>query len=474
MALPRLFKHGLVLVGPRTVVWLNNAQLYLDHPELGERVAAGLRELVHDRARAPVLVLATLWREDWYPLTTRARPDTHAEARELLAVCRTISVPDAFTEADHRVLATVAASDPRLHEAAVLARGGEVIQYLAGAPELLQSYEGAPPATRALIHAAMDARRMGCGPQLPLALLEAAALSELTEPQRAAARRGSWLSEALTHCDARPDLGIPGILTPVGSGTADSGGGPAHAAGAGARQEEQDLYQLADYLDLHGRRKRANQMPAPGFWAAAANHARSADLTALGRAARKRGLYRDAARLFKIAATVKTPTTAAGDLVDLMHLVRDSDARPADWAVAHVSLESPVSVGSLLLVLRAAGFGDQISTLLKRDPANHVALDDRGAVVGLLQSMLTAGISARTQEQASAWEARGPGSDHGFEKERMQARIDAELWMSGARDQVTALAPGCRGRPDRQTCCCRYSALRPADRRETRPGPGAA
>ena len=48
-------------IGPRTVVWLNEAQFYLDPAEaaLGEQVAAGLRELLRDPGRAPVLVLAT-------------------------------------------------------------------------------------------------------------------------------------------------------------------------------------------------------------------------------------------------------------------------------------------------------------------------------------------------------------------------------------------------------------------------------
>jgi len=50
-------------IGPRTVVWLNEAQFYLDPAEagLGERVAAGLRELLRALGRAPVLVLATMW-----------------------------------------------------------------------------------------------------------------------------------------------------------------------------------------------------------------------------------------------------------------------------------------------------------------------------------------------------------------------------------------------------------------------------
>ena len=60
-------------IGPRTVVWLNEAQFYLDPADggLGERVAAGLRELLRDPARAPVLVLATLWPRYWGTLTAR-------------------------------------------------------------------------------------------------------------------------------------------------------------------------------------------------------------------------------------------------------------------------------------------------------------------------------------------------------------------------------------------------------------------
>ena len=40
------------------MVWLNEAQFYLDvDGGLGERAAGGLRELLRDPARAPVLVL---------------------------------------------------------------------------------------------------------------------------------------------------------------------------------------------------------------------------------------------------------------------------------------------------------------------------------------------------------------------------------------------------------------------------------
>jgi hypothetical protein len=149
------------------VVWLNEAQFYLAVAGggLGERVAAGLRELLRDPARRPVLVLATLWPEYWHGLTTRpAGGDPHSQARELL-VGHDITVPDKFTAPQLQQLAQ--ARDARLTQAAVAAQDGQVIQFLAGAPELLARYRNALPAAKALIHAAMDARRLGTGIALP-------------------------------------------------------------------------------------------------------------------------------------------------------------------------------------------------------------------------------------------------------------------------------------------------------------------
>jgi hypothetical protein len=84
------------------VVWLNEAQFYLDATDggLGERVSAGLRELLPDPARAPVLVLATLWPQFWDGLTARPAggADPHNNARELLDG-HDITVPAAFTAA---------------------------------------------------------------------------------------------------------------------------------------------------------------------------------------------------------------------------------------------------------------------------------------------------------------------------------------------------------------------------------------
>jgi hypothetical protein len=352
-------------IGPRTVVWLNEAQFYLDTAD-GERVAAGLRELLRDPARAPVLVLATLWPQFWDGLTARPEggADPHAQARELLAG-HDITVPAAFTAAQLQRLGE--AGDVRLARAAAGAQDGQVIQFLAGAPELLARYRNAPPAAAALLHAAMDARRLGTGPALPQAFLAAAAPGYLTGAEWDALGE-DWLEQALAYV-AVPCKGVRGPLTRIRPRPARS-----RAAASGSRDTDEQLavvpagpvYRLADYLDQHGRRHRQGQFPPAGFWAAAAGHAFPGDQAALGDAAHARGLYRDAAQLHKNAA-------ARGNLRAVLYLSRPphyfrADVRPLRWAVAHVALDDPRVVAGLLGRLRAAGAAEQATALSDRLP----------------------------------------------------------------------------------------------------------
>ncbi|MER7826288.1 hypothetical protein ABTX85_27445 [Streptomyces sp. NPDC096097] len=95
-------------VGPRTVVWLNEAQHYLGDRAAGERIAAAVHRLLVDETRGPVLVLGTLRPEYAHRYTALPRPgaeDPHSRVRALLAG-RTQAVPDAF---DTTALATAAA-----------------------------------------------------------------------------------------------------------------------------------------------------------------------------------------------------------------------------------------------------------------------------------------------------------------------------------------------------------------------------
>jgi hypothetical protein len=468
-------------IGPRTVVWLNEAQFYLDVTDggLGERVAAGLRELLRDPARGPVLVLATLWPQFWDGLTVRPAggADPHAQARELLAG-HDITVPAAFTAAQLQRLSQ--AGDVWLAQAAAGAQDGQVIQFLAGAPELLARYRNAPPAASALIHAAMDARRLGMRVGLPRAFLEAAAPGYLTGAEWDALGE-DWLEQALAYT-AVPCKGVRGPLTRSRPHPARS-----RASGPGSRGSDEQLadgpagiagvllYRLADYLDQHGRYHRKGQFPPAAFWAAAAGHAFPGDQATLGNAADARGLYRDAAQLHKNAA-------ARGNLNAVLYLASTpyslrTDIRPVRWAVAHVSLDDPAGVAELLGrlallgrlrraaareqvfallhrdpaayvslddpgmvarllgMLRAPAVREQAAALLRRDPAAHVSLDDPGGVAALLGMLRGAGA----EEQAAALLRRDPAAHVSLDNLRAVAALLGSLGEAGAREQAAAL-----------------------------------
>ena len=443
---PEAALRELPTVGPRTVVWLNEAQLYLDGAGggLGERVAAGLRELLRDPARAPVLVLATLWPEYWHGLTARLAggADPHAQARELLDG-HDITVPAAFTPAQLQQLDQ--AGDARLAQAAAGAQDGQVIQFLAGAPELLARYRHAPPAAAALISAAMDARRLGTDTALPRAFLEAAAPGYLTDTEWDALD-DDWLEQALAYT-AETAKGVRGPLTRIRPRPARSGaGGPGsrdsdkQPADGQPRTQGGPLYRLADYLDQHGRTERTGRIPPAGFWAAAADYASPADQAALGDAAAARGLYRDAAQLFKNAARRGNPravtylTEAVTSFTSIPCL--GADVRPLGWAGAHVSLDDPGGVASLLAGLREAGADEQAAALLRRDPAAHVSLESPVIVARLLDALREAGAD----EQAAALLRRDPAAHVSLENPGGVAFLLGSLRKAGADEQVTGLA----------------------------------
>ncbi|MEV0584571.1 hypothetical protein [Nonomuraea sp. NPDC050310] len=458
-------------VAPYTVVWLNEAQFYLAPDQLGEQVASGLRELLRDTRRGPVLVLATLWPQYWDALTTRPEagaPDPHAQARELLTG-HMIAVPDAFTRPDLQAMTDRAKGDPRLAEASEHAADGQITQYLAGAPVLLDRYTQASPVTKALITAAMDARRLGAGPHLPLVWLSEAAPGYLTDTQWQQTGQ-DWLQQALDYA-ATPCNGIPGILAPIKTGTPRNRRNrrATPPAAAPAPPANGVLYRLADYLDQYGRHHRAGHIPPIDFWTAAARHAHPADLTALGQEARDRGLYRDAAQLLKHATTHGYPGAAAL-LLRLMHFTHPTDNRPAriaaahlpldtpyavvrlleafweagaveqiaglaERSVVHVALDNPREVARLLEVLRGVGAVEQIAALLEREPAMHVALDDPYGVARLLEVLR--GVGAVEQIAALAGRAVAHVA---LDDLYAVARLLVVLRQVGAVEQFTALA----------------------------------
>ena len=374
-----------------------------------------------------MLVLATLWPEFWDDLTARplGGADPHAQARELLAG-RDITVPAAFTPAQLQLLRN--AGDVRLAQAAG-AQDGQVIQFLAGVPELLARYRNAPPDAAALIHAAMDARRMGTRAALPRDFLEAAAPGYLTDSDWDQLA-DDWLKQALAYT-AAPCKGVPGPLTRIR--LPQPRPGPRRGA-SGPSHDGTSLYRLADYLDQYGRRNRHALIPPPSFWTAAPC-AQPADLTNLAAAARARGLYRYAAQLLKNAAARGDPRAGA-DLIDILHDLHPGDRRPAQWATIDIALDlrHTADVARLLDSLRKTSAQDQVTALLARDPAAHVSLDDPEASLSLLDSLREAGA----QHQVTALADRAAEHVTLGDPDGVTSLLE---WLreAGEQDQVTTL-----------------------------------
>ena len=79
---------------------------------------------------------------------------------------------------------------------------------------------------------------------------------------------------------------------------------------------------------------------------------------------------------------------------------------------ARVPLDDPSAVAALLKILLKAGAHDQITTLLRRDPAARVSLDDPRPSVWPppLKSLLESLQEAGAREQAAALADRLPGA----------------------------------------------------------------
>ncbi|MFD9285135.1 restriction endonuclease [Streptomyces mirabilis] len=276
-------------VAPRTVLWLNEINRYLlsGDPDRDEQVAVRLAGLLRSSRCTPVLVLGTTWHEHWSTMAMAPRNE-RAQTKALLARCW-VRVPETFSE--HEVSALMAESeqtDRRMLQAARLAESGHVIQYLAGGPAQLERYETGSPAARAVLQAAMDARRLGHGLDLPHAFLKAAAASYLTSLQRDLAQP-NWFRQAVEHLSA-PCRGVRGPLAPA----------PGFSL---TNMQESSHYRLSDFVELYARRHRQLVCPGEEFWSAAAQYSAGAsDRVALSRAALDRGRATDAETLALAAA----------------------------------------------------------------------------------------------------------------------------------------------------------------------------
>lgn len=354
-------------LAPRTILWLNEAQDYLTG-SAGEEAAAGLRRRLE--GEGPLVIIATLWPADHNTLTA-ARPnggeDTHQQARALLGTVTPIDVPNAFTSSDLRSLH--ASRHASLETAARTSPTGAITQTLAAGPQLVDRYESAvPPAGpygRAIITAAMDARRFGQTTPVNDAFLEAAAPGYLTGRQRADADPAAWYADALRYAREKV-LDVAAALEPVASPT-----------GMGSVPGQ---YRLADYLDHHARTTRRYEFPPASFWTAVQNHATAAELGSLGVAAEGHGRYRIAASFYERAVEggetefigwLARLRMRSGNVAQAKTLFQKAAAHGSRWAWRELmnleeAAEDPGAAEALLRQAAASGDHGSLFTLVDR------------------------------------------------------------------------------------------------------------
>jgi len=264
---------------PRTVVWLDELQRYLDTPD---GLSAGLvRRLI----AAGAVLVATIWPNE-YARRTGSRmpdqPDTHVNEREVLQLGLSIDVPDTFSVAERR-RAQALASDQRIR-IALGSRDVGFTQVLAAGPELVRWWENAAdPYGKAVITAALDARRVGVQAPITRDFLTAAAPAYLAPVQQASAST-DWLDRALAYATTNLH-GAASTLAPVPTGMGQISG-----------------YTPADYLHQHALDVRRT-IHLPGVaWQALVDHHHPDDTGRLADNAERRGQAHAATALYRRAA----------------------------------------------------------------------------------------------------------------------------------------------------------------------------
>jgi hypothetical protein len=278
---------------PRTVAWLDELQHYLTG---GDGLSAGrARSLI----TGGIVLAATLWPEEYTRRSTMpipGQPDPHADERQLLGLARVIRVPEVFSAAE-RCRAEALASDRRIRVALDTPDAG-FTQVLAAGPELVSRWEHADPYSKAVITAALDARRVGAYGPLTRDLLEISAPAYLTPTQQASAP-SDWLGCALAYATTTVH-GAAACLTPVPAGMGVIGG-----------------YTTADYLHQHALCTRRTT-PLPGtVWQAIVGFHHPEDTLRVADNAIRRGRVAEAESLYRQAASAGD-AAAASRLAELL------------------------------------------------------------------------------------------------------------------------------------------------------------
>lgn len=342
---------------PRTVIWLDELQRYLR----SGLTAGSIRSLLRDGT----VLAATMWPDEYSRRIALRQPgldDPHASDRELLELAMVLDLSGEFTAAEQARARELAPSDARLHAALATGDAG-MTQVLAAGPQLVRWWEQAPPYARAVITAAVDARRLGAASPLPADLLAEAAPGYLTAAQRATAP-DDWIQHALDYA-VTPLHGAASALTPTTSAM---------------NMGRADGYIAADYLLQHCRLVRRTACPPLTLWEAClASLPDAADLFAVGRAARDRLLLDLAERFYRSAGHFPGAARLLSGLLRAQERADEAEQVLRD-ALSHGDRDAATQLSFLL---QESGRAEEAERLLRDEIAAGNVYEHR-ALAGML------------------------------------------------------------------------------------------
>jgi hypothetical protein len=290
---------------PRTVIWLDELQRYLDS-EHG-LTAAIVRTLIQREA----MLIGTLWPdryERYTGLPSTGGSDSHPREREVVELAEIIHIAGGFSRREYARARDVAATDARIRVALDTKDYG-LTQVIAAAPELMARWDNADPYARAVLTAAIDAGRLGAEHALPTDFLRAAAPGYCA-PQTRASAPADWFEAALAYATRT----LHGATAPLMPG-APVGGGMGQISG----------YTVADYVLQQASRQRRTIRPPAQFWDACIEYLVDVDdLTRVANSAEMRLLYGYAVPLYRRAAEAGE-RFAGGALVNLLVKLGQTD-----------------------------------------------------------------------------------------------------------------------------------------------------
>ncbi|NUW31470.1 hypothetical protein HTZ77_08535 [Nonomuraea sp. SMC257] len=264
---------------PKTVVWLDELQTYLD----GKRglTPATVRTLLG----AGAVLVASLWPKYLSAFTSSPPaigPDPYRVERRVLQLAEIVHIDAELSEQEHERACEAAATDARIRLALEASDYG-MTQVIAAAPQLIDRWHGAEAYARAVLTAAVDASRLGVQTPLSAELLRAAAPGYCSARQKADAP-SNWFETALAYA-TETLKGAVAALEPVAVKMGEIAG-----------------YVVADYLLQYASAERRKAKVPASTWESLVRHLTSpSDQVRVGESAYDRLLYGYAETLWQRA-----------------------------------------------------------------------------------------------------------------------------------------------------------------------------